>query len=379
MRYALFLAVLLAASEASAVVCDVAEFPASGTLTAERLNQRIRQLESCVNRASSSASVFIGTGSLTDAVDLATLEVNGILPVANLPTTVYLTDGTRVITGSIIMEGATANDFEVFLAAADPTADVTLTFPAVTATICTTAGCTFTGPVSFAGTTTTFAANDIADAEVVDTITAINYAPLAAPSTFTEGAGLSPFVFEGAVADANETTLAFAEPTADRTITFKDQSGTVALTSDLEANPWTLVSKTVTETITSDSVVNDDSTLVVSVAANTTYRIRIHIFIETTAAADFTFNMNGPASPTKMSCGVTAITESASVASDALSDYVAQINMAWASGTVGHAQVNCTFHNGANAGTFTFAWAQTTSTAVDTSVLKGSYLEWDAL
>ena len=45
--------------------------------------------------------------------------------------------------------------------------------------------------------------------------------------------GASPLVFEGASADAHETTLAFVDPTADRTITFPNTTGTVALTSDL--------------------------------------------------------------------------------------------------------------------------------------------------
>lgn len=39
-------------------------------------------------------------------------------------------------------------------------------------------------------------------------------------------------VIEG-TADTNETTLVFTDPTADRTITFKDASGTVAFTSDI--------------------------------------------------------------------------------------------------------------------------------------------------
>jgi hypothetical protein len=41
-------------------------------------------------------------------------------------------------------------------------------------------------------------------------------------------------IFEGATANAYETTLTVTDPTADRTITFKDATGTVALTSDLD-------------------------------------------------------------------------------------------------------------------------------------------------
>ncbi len=40
-------------------------------------------------------------------------------------------------------------------------------------------------------------------------------------------------VFEGATADAFETTLTVTDPTADRTITLPNTSGTVALTSDI--------------------------------------------------------------------------------------------------------------------------------------------------
>jgi hypothetical protein len=40
-------------------------------------------------------------------------------------------------------------------------------------------------------------------------------------------------IFEGATANAFETTLTVTDPTADRTITLPNTSGTVALTSDL--------------------------------------------------------------------------------------------------------------------------------------------------
>ena len=43
----------------------------------------------------------------------------------------------------------------------------------------------------------------------------------------------SSIVFEGSSADSNETTLTVTNPTSDRTITFPDASGTVALTSDI--------------------------------------------------------------------------------------------------------------------------------------------------
>lgn len=47
--------------------------------------------------------------------------------------------------------------------------------------------------------------------------------------------GASPFVFEGATGNAFESTFAVADPTDDRTITFQDASGTVALLADIPA------------------------------------------------------------------------------------------------------------------------------------------------
>ena len=50
----------------------------------------------------------------------------------------------------------------------------------------------------------------------------------------------SPLIFEGATADAHETTFAITDPTADRTITFQNATGTVAhLDSDITGNAAT--------------------------------------------------------------------------------------------------------------------------------------------
>ena len=51
------------------------------------------------------------------------------------------------------------------------------------------------------------------------------------PSTFTLNS--DRMTVEGAVDNEFETLLVFTEPTADRTITFKNATGTVAFTTDL--------------------------------------------------------------------------------------------------------------------------------------------------
>jgi len=56
--------------------------------------------------------------------------------------------------------------------------------------------------------------------------------PTMTGAVFNDGS----IVFEGATANDHETTLTVVDPTADRTITFKDASGTVAFTSDIPSN-----------------------------------------------------------------------------------------------------------------------------------------------
>jgi hypothetical protein len=111
---------------------------------------------------------------------------------------------------SIKFEGATANDFETTLAVTDPTADRTITLPDSTGTVVLADGSgnvTVSGNLTVSGTTTTI------NSTTINATTGI--------------------VFEGATADAYETTLTVADPTADRTITFPNATGTVALMSEV--------------------------------------------------------------------------------------------------------------------------------------------------
>ena len=138
----------------------------------------------------------------------------------------YAAGGNQFDT-SIVFEGATADSFETTLQVTDPTADRTITLPDATGTVALTSnlssyaplsGATFTGAIS--GTSLTLSG----DLTVNGTTTTINSTAVNVNNQV---------VFEGATADAFETTLTVVDPTADRTITFKDASGTVAFTSDI--------------------------------------------------------------------------------------------------------------------------------------------------
>ena len=111
---------------------------------------------------------------------------------------------------NIKFEGATANAFETTLAVVDPTADRTITLPDATGTVVLADG---SGNVTVSG-----------DLTVSGTTTTIN------STTINATTGV---VFEGATANDFETTLTVTDPTADRTLTLQDATGTIALTADV--------------------------------------------------------------------------------------------------------------------------------------------------
>ena len=93
---------------------------------------------------------------------------------------------------TLTFEGATANAFEVTLTSVDPGADATITLPAQTGTV-------------LLSTAAQTAAGSIAGVA-------------------------NGFEFEGATDNGFETTLTVTDPTADRTITFPNETGTVVTT-----------------------------------------------------------------------------------------------------------------------------------------------------
>jgi len=95
---------------------------------------------------------------------------------------------------SLVFEGATANNYETSMTVVDPTADRTITLPNSSGTV-------------VLSTLSTNAAD-------------------AANSVWLASNGI---VFEGVKADGNEITLTPADPTADRTITLPNLSGTLVL------------------------------------------------------------------------------------------------------------------------------------------------------
>ena len=152
---------------------------------------------------------------------------------SNNPITLsVLTDNT------LSFEGATNNDYETTVTVVDPTADRTITLPNVDGTVIT------TGNLSSITSTGTLSSLVITGDVTIDTNTLKvdstnnrvgigTSSPASALDVVGDVALTGSVIFEGATADAFETTLSVTDPTADRTITLPNKSGTVATTADL--------------------------------------------------------------------------------------------------------------------------------------------------
>ena len=152
--------------------------------------------------------------AMSDA-DFATID--GTETLTNKTLTSPTISGLYLSDGSIVVEGAGANDHETTLQFTDPTEDRTITFKNESGTVAFTADIpSLSGYVTESGTQTL--SNK--------TLTS----PLVSGLSITDGS----IVVEGATANDHETTLSFTDPTADRTITFKDETGTVAFTADVD-------------------------------------------------------------------------------------------------------------------------------------------------
>ena len=160
----------------------------------------------------------------------------------------------------MVFEGATDDAFETTISFAEPTADRTHTLPNASGTIIF-ADTTDTltnktialGSNTISGTLAQFnsALTDDSFASLTGTETLTNKtftAPTINVHTFSSGTttagmsiGANGIVFEGATADAHETTLTVVDPTQDNTITIPDASGTIVITSSTD----TLTNKTI--------------------------------------------------------------------------------------------------------------------------------------
>jgi hypothetical protein len=214
-----------------------------------------------------SGNLIIKSGTTTAlTMSGANVTVAGDLTVSGTTTTV---DSTTInIQNSFVFEGATDDAYETTLTTVDPTADRTLSLPNATDTLIGKATTdtltnksidlgnnTLTG--SLAEFNSALQSESFASLTGTETLTnktltspTINGGTFSGTFTGTMNAtstvfsGASPLVFEGATADAYETTLAFVDPTADKTVYMPNATGYLPV---LSAASTTVITATPTE------------------------------------------------------------------------------------------------------------------------------------
>lgn len=175
----------------------------------------------------------------------------------------------------VVFEGITADSYEVSLQlAADPGSDKTITIPDVTGTIVTTGntndafpsqtgqtnkylrtdgtnpywstvaggGSSETLTIGTGLTGTSYDGTSAVTIAIDSTVVTTTGSQSLSSKTLTSPTLTSPYIssggitFEGSTDDIYETIVQVADPTDDRTITFPDATGTVALTSNIPSN-----------------------------------------------------------------------------------------------------------------------------------------------
>jgi hypothetical protein len=141
----------------------------------------------------------------------------------------------------------------------------------------------------------------------------------------------SSITFEGATANAFETTLTVTDPTADRTITFPDATGTVALTSDIAELSQDAVDAALTAGTGITKTYNDGANTLTIAVDTTTIQARVADVSDTeigylngvTSAIQTQLDDKSTASKTE-----TLTNKSISLASNTVTSTLAQLNTA---------------------------------------------------
>lgn len=177
-------------------------------------------------------------------------------PVINNATFTGAQAGLEIKFGNnIVLEGTTNDAFEMTLSGGDPTADRTVTLPDSTGTV----ALTNQKLSVFAATSSSELAGVISD-ETGSGALVFGTSPVISGLTLSDGS----IVFEGATADAYETTLTVTDPTADRTITLPNATTTLVGTDTTD----TLTNKTLTSPTVSGLYLSDQSIVVEGSAAD---------------------------------------------------------------------------------------------------------------
>lgn len=143
---------------------------------------------------------------------------------------------------------------------------------------------------------------------------------------------------------------------------------------------WVLINKLNDEARTSSTTLTADADLRLILQASRTYSIKIVIFFDTVAAADFKYSLSGPASPTLVRIRRQHIEPGGGTFTDAIdTSYTSSTSVTGTGTTGGYVMFDIIVQNGGTGDWFYFNWAQDTSNGSATTVLSGSYLMYNSI
>ena len=188
------------------------------------------------NSQLANSSVGIGSTSIALGTTVASLAGVSTIEATTLSAgNVGAANSIQIETTKIVYEGSGVDAHETSLQVTNPTADRIITFPDETGTVLTSASSIPNSVLT--NSSLTIGATSIALGATASTIsgltslTSTNLVAGSGANSILLGSG--NITFEGSTANDFETSLTVTDPTADRTITFPDATGTVALLTSL--------------------------------------------------------------------------------------------------------------------------------------------------
>ena len=184
------------------------------------------------------ATTIAGLSSLTSTTLVGTTLISGSADAAN---------SIKLVSGTLVFEGSTANDFETTIAVTDPTADRTITFPDAAGTVVLLGSLSVAGGsgLTYNSGTGQFGTSSIPNSQLANSTVTIGSTAISLGSSATTITGLSSLTSSALVTDDNgfrvrdnsdnTKQLAFEcsgiSGSTTRTMTVPDSNGTISTES----------------------------------------------------------------------------------------------------------------------------------------------------